>query len=205
MRLHVRVVIRGALRGALCGRDQILLQLSKARRIDLRNPPRERVLHDARHHAVQQVAEPIAKLAVVAREQVLVAEVAVGAERDIAHQVIAKRVFADGLHERDRRQEVARRLAHLLAIHGHPAVREHGRWKRQSRAHQEDGPVDRVKAHDLFADEVHRLTVRRPVLREEVALRTTKRTHVVRERIEPDVHHVLRRTRNGDAPAEGRA
>ena len=79
------------------------------------------------HHAeraVEQVAEIVGQLGVVAADERLVGEVAVGAERHLAQQVVAERVDADVVGQLERIDDVAERLGHLLAVDGPPAVRE---------------------------------------------------------------------------------
>ncbi len=102
--------------------------------------------------------------------------------------------------------DVAERLGHLRAVHEPPAVAHELSRDGESGGHQERRPVDAVLPDDFLADEMH---VRGPVLvrtspwpRIDVA--EADRRHVVRQRVEPDVHDVRRIVRHGDAPRERR-
>ena len=96
------------------------------------------------------------------------ATVAVLAERDFAQEVEAHRVDAELLDQRERIDDVAERLRHLLAFDGQEAVREDALLHGDAGAHQEGRPVDRVEADDVLADDVQ---VGRPELLELLALR----------------------------------
>ena len=66
--------------------------------------------------------------------------------------------------------------------------------------HQQGGPVDRVEAQDVLADEV---IVRRPELaREILTARVGERGVVVQQRVEPHVEDVLAVPRHAHAPGE---
>ena len=75
-------------------------------------------------------------------------------------------------------------------------MREDALRQRQSGGHQERGPVDRVEADDLLADQVQ---VGGP---EVLAF---DRAHVSGQRVEPDVEDVVAFDRHRDAPLDGRA
>ena len=130
--------------------------------VDGKRIRRRRRRHDAVlvHHAeraVEEVAEIVRQLGVVAADELLVVEVAVGAERDLAQHVIAEGVDADVVRQLQRIDDVAERLGHLVAVDGPPAVREDRRRQPPARGHEERRPVDGVEARDLFADHVHDL------------------------------------------------
>ncbi len=58
------------------------------------------------------------------------------------------------MDDRARLDHVAKRLAHLGAVHQQPAVRPDLFGDRQACGHQERGPVDGVETDDFFADEM---------------------------------------------------
>ncbi len=73
---------------------------------------------------------------------------------------------------------------------------------RNARSHQKRRPVDAMEAADLLADEVH---IGGPELREPGLVRriirpVSKRGHVVGQRVEPDVNHMLLVAGNRNAP-----
>ena len=73
--------------------------------------------------------------------------------------------------------------------------------QRQSRRHQKRRPVHTVKAHNLFSDHVY---VRRPVAFKLccVLRPVPERRHIIRQRIQPHINHVLRIVRHRDAPSK---
>jgi hypothetical protein len=78
-----------------------------------------------------------------------------------------------------------------------PRSRAAVRYRRE----QKRGPVDRVKAQDVFADEMQR----RPELLKAdrflaLFVSETDRGDVIRQRVEPDVHRVRRIVRHRHAP-----
>src|SRR5882757_7780612 len=154
-------------------------------------------LFNHRGCAAREIAKPIGKIAVVARDQRIVTEIAVLAEHDFAHQKITHRVHAEHVRNRTRQYNVSFGLAHFARVHQEPAVRPDLFWHRQHRRHQECGPVHRVKTNDVFSDEMQ-------IARPEAALFvfwTADGAEVRRERIEPDVKHVRLLARNRNAPA----
>ncbi|MGY4454086.1 hypothetical protein ACVWZR_008746 [Bradyrhizobium sp. i1.3.1] len=75
--------------------------------------------------------------------------------------------------------------------------------QRNAGRHQECGPVDRVEADDVLADDVH---VGRPVAPVLVALvGESDAGDVIGQRVDPDIHHVLFVAGHFHAPIEGRA
>ena len=79
---------------------------------------------DHGQRAAGEIAQAVGEVAVVAREQGVVAEIAVLAERHVAQQVVAQRIDADGARDRLGVGDVAFGFAHLLLIEKQPAVRE---------------------------------------------------------------------------------
>ncbi len=109
-----------------------------------------------------------------------------------------QRVDAERLDEIERVEHVADRLRHLLARVEQEAVREDPARGRDPGAHQERRPVDRVEAHDVLADHVE---IGRPVFRHPLGVvGVADGREVVGQRIDPDVHHVVRVVRHRDAP-----
>ena len=124
-------------------------------------PSRYRCEH--RERALQEIAEVVGEIAVVALRDLLFGVREVAAERRLAQQKVAHRVGAEALGERERIDGIAEALAHLLAVDGDPAVREDELGRRFAERPQDRRPDDRVKARDLLADE---LRLRRPISRE---------------------------------------
>ena len=125
------------------------------------------------------------------------------AENDFAQQVVAQSIDAHDPLDGQRSHDVALGLGHLAALEDEPAVGPHLLGQGQAGRHQERGPVDGVKADDLLADQVD---VNRPqalvVRPRPVVLSIADRAHVGRERVEPDVEHVLGIVGQGDSPAQ---
>ena len=152
---------------------------------------------------MQQVAEVIREVAVDAADERVAREVAVLAEVDLPQQEIADGIGAEFIDEADGIDDVALRLAHLVAVNDEPAVAVDLLRQRQVERHEDARPDDRMEAHDLLADEMQ---IRGPVFLEHLRIvEIADWREVVRERIEPDVDDVLRVDGHGDAPVERRA
>ncbi len=166
-------------------------------------PVGEVLVHHA-ERAVEEVAEVVRELAVEARQQGLVREVAVEPERHLAEHEVADRVRAEVGGELQRIDHVARGLRHLLAVDGPPAVAEEEVRRAEPRGLQHRRPVDRVEARDLLAEHVDDLG---PLGPEVVAARRSlpqRRGVVVRQGVDPHVDDVRRVVGHGDAPGERR-
>ena len=62
-------------------------------------------------------------------------------------------------------------------------------WRRQSGSHQEGRPIDRVKAHDIFA---HHVQIGGPIFSVIAGfIRISQRGDVIGQRIHPDIHDVF--------------
>ena len=171
-----------------------------------RSPARQPAVAVARHQrqrALRQIAQVVRQLDVDARNDRLVAHAAIGAERLLAQQEVAHLVEAEGRDQLPRLDDVAERLAHLLALDDPPAVGGDPLRQRQPGRHQEGRPVDRVEADDVLADEMHVGRPERPARRGLV--REAAGGDVVVQRVQPDIHHVAGRVRHRDAPAEAGA
>jgi hypothetical protein len=158
---------------------------------------------DQRQRPLRQVAQAVRQFAVQPVDQGFAREVAVVAERHLPQQEVAQRVQAEFLDQRQGVDGVAEGFGHLLPLDGPPAVREYPPRRRDPRGLEEGRPVDRVEADDVLADEMH---VRRPEPPTLGGLvRVAGRGDVVRQRIQPHVHHVRRVARHRNAPSEGGA
>ncbi len=69
--------------------------------------------------------------------------------------VKAERVHAPFVNDRDRVNDVAGALAHLLAVLLPPAVDENLFRQRQAHRLEHDRPIDGVKFQDVLADDVN--------------------------------------------------
>ena len=118
------------------------------------------VLGDHRQRALRQIAQIVGEVGIDAVDDRLVAVAAVLAEGRLAQEEVAHLIGAIAVHEIERVDDVADRLRHLLPAVVEEAVREHAMRQSDARRHQERRPIDRVKAQDILADDVH---VRGPV------------------------------------------
>ena len=116
--------------------------------------------------------------------------------------MIAQRVDAVFFREDHRIDDVAEGLAHLAALNENPAVTVYLLRKRQIQRHQEDGPVDRMEADNVFPDQVN---VRGPVAVHQIFLvvQIAQSRDVVRQRVHPDVDDVIRIEADRYTPVEG--
>ena len=116
--------------------------------------------------------------------------------------MVAESVDSEVGDEISRRDLVETRLAHLLATDEQPAVREHMPRRFEPGGHQHRGPVHRVEAQDVLADEV---VVGGPPLGEaRVVGRVPDRGAVVEERVGPHVRDVLRVPGQRNTPVDRR-
>ena len=159
-------------------------------------------LGDHRQRALRQIADVVGEIGVHAGDDRLMRIAAVLAERDFAQEEIAHRVEPVGVDHRLRADDVADRLRHFLAAVEQEAVHDDLFRHGQSGRHQEGRPVDGVEARDVLADHMR---VRRPEFRPRAIVREAGRGDVVGQRVDPDIHHMLRVARNGHAPFQRRA
>ena len=144
--------------------------------------------------AVDQVAQVVRQVAVVADEEQFPREVAVLPDVHLADQEIAEGVGAKLGDEVEGVQGVARALGHLLPALQPPPVNQKALRERYSGRLEHDGPVDGVRRdEDVLADHV-------PVGGPPLAL--LRRGVVVQKRVEPDVCHVARVKGKGDPPLQ---
>ena len=148
-----------------------------------------------------EVAEVVGEIGVVAPDEALVREVAVLAVRRVGEHVVAEPVDADGVDEVERLDDVARRLAHLLAAAEQPAADGPALRRLDAGRHQHRRPVHAVLADDVLADQV---VVDRPPLREALGVGAeADGRQVVGQGVEPHVGDVARVPRQRDAPRRG--
>ena len=104
----------------------------------------------------------------------------------------------------DRVDDVAHRLAHLLAAVEHEPVRENPSRQLDSGRHQKRRPVHGVEPDDVLADHVQ---IGGPVPPEQLGVGVGKADagQVVGQRVDPDVHHVIGMVGDRHAPVERRA
>ncbi|MCY1232635.1 hypothetical protein D9M72_451370 [compost metagenome] len=108
------------------------------------------------------------------------------------------------LDQIERIDDVAKRLRHLLALVEQEAMGKDALGQRQAGRYQESRPIDCVEADDVLADH---MDVGWPELGAWTLgiVEIAGRGDVVRQRVDPDIHHVRRVVRNLDAPVEGGA
>ena len=166
--------------------------------------PAVAVTLDQREHALHEIAVVVGEVPVHAGDHRAAREVAVVAERHLAQEEIARLVEPVVLDQLQGIDHVAERFRDLLSLVGPPAMGEHAPGRRQAGGEQKGRPVDRMKAQDVFADDVHVGRPERAVVRG-VGVGVAERGHVVGQRIQPDVDHVLRVVRHRDSPAKAGA
>src|SRR5229473_2576455 len=159
------------------------------------------ILFDHCQRAASEVAETIGEVAVVARDERVVAKVAVLAKDGFAQKIVAQRVHAEHIHNRARLNNVSFGLAHLAAVHEQPAVRPDLLWQRHHRRHQESGPVNGVKSDDFFPN---KMQIGRPVAAL-LVIWAADRREIRGECIEPYVKNVRLFAGHRNAPANRRA
>ena len=108
------------------------------------------ILEDHRERAADEVAEAIGEVGIVAGNEGVVAESAVGAEGNFAEQEVAKGVEAHHLLDWCGAYDVAAALGHFVVFKEQPAVGVNALGQRPVGGHEEGGPIDGVEAHDLF-------------------------------------------------------
>ena len=104
--------------------------------------------------AVEEVAEAVGELGVVAGLEALVGPVAVGADGELAQDVVAEGVEAPVADDGDGIDDVAGGLGEFLPVLLPPAVGEDLEGEREAGRVQHDGPIDGVEFDDVLADDV---------------------------------------------------
>ena len=161
----------------------------------------------ARDHgqgATGQIAESVCKVGVIALDERIKTERSILPKNNFAQQEVAQRVRAQHLHSGFGAYDVAARLRHLALFEEQPAMGRDALRQRQSRCHQECRPIHAMETHNLFADHVH---VGRPefVVLARVGRAVSQSGDVVRQRVEPDIDHMLWVIRHRNAPRKGAA
>ena len=163
------------------------------------------ILVGHRDSAVDEVAERIREIGVVFEQKALIGDGAVLRKRHLGQQIIPHGVDTEAGGQLVGIQHVALRLAHLVLAGQKPRVTEHLTGQRLAERHEQDRPVDRVEPHDVLADHMQ---VGGPVAAVQLAAAVgmvAKPGDIVRERVDPDIDHMLRIKFHRDAPFEGGA
>src|SRR5205085_7565298 len=84
-----------------------------------------------------------------------VRKIAVTPERQFAKYEITHRIEPVSIDELLRRDEIVQRFRHLLSLDGPPAMGEDATRRLETGSHQEGRPIDRMKPHDVLADDVN--------------------------------------------------
>ncbi len=164
-----------------------------------RGPDAVTLLADDGGDPRQQVAEVVGQVAVVALDHALVAEVAVGADRGVAQEVVAEPVDPELLDQVGRRDLVHGRLAHLLAADQQEPVHGDVGGRLEARGQQHRRPVHAVEPQDVLADDV----VGGPPGGEALVVgAVADGGEVVDQGVEPHIGDVRRVPRDGHAPAD---
>ena len=109
---------------------------------------------DHRHRPVDEVAEVVGEVGVVAADERVPGDVGVAVERDLAQRHVAGPVGSERRDHGVRVQEVAAALAHPLALDQQPAVDPDVLRGLEAGGPEHRRPVDRVEAGDVLADDV---------------------------------------------------
>ncbi len=159
------------------------------------------VLRDHRERTLREIAEIVGEIRIRPVHDRIMTVVAVLPERHLAQEEVAKLINSVGVGKLERIDDIADRLRHFLPAIEQKAVAVHALRRRNPRRHQERRPVDRMKTHDIFSDDVQ---IRRPEFLERgrIHVRIADAGDVVREGIDPHIHHVLQRARYRHAPVE---
>ena len=196
--LHLGLVL--AAQGGGC-RDEIGVELTLGA---LDGQRAAEILLDHGGCAGDEVAEVVGKIDVDGVDEQLIAEIAVGAEREGTQQEETQRVHAEALGKHIGIDDIALGFAHLAAVHDEPAVAVDVLGQRHAHAHEHRGPDDGVEADDLLADKVD---VGGPELIVIVVLfvHEAESGAVVEQRIDPDIDDVAGVEVHRNAPGEARA
>ena len=112
----------------------------------------------ARHadRAINQIAEVVGQVGIVARLETLFVEVGVLTCRDVTHEVIAQSFRAVAVGQRIGIDHIARAFAHLGATEVPPAMNQELRHDLKARRLEHDRPVNSVRRNqNIFADDLH--------------------------------------------------
>ena len=107
-----------------------------------------------RDRPVDEVAEVVGQVGVVAAQEAVPRDVGVAVEGDLAEGHVAGAVGAERGHEVERVEEVAPALAHPLALGQEPAVDPDLARRLEPGRPEHRRPEDRVEAGDVLADHV---------------------------------------------------
>ena len=163
---------------------------------------------------VDEIAQTVGQLGLIARGESGVGPVAVGSDVQLAHDEETKGIDAPFLNHGEGIDDVAGALADLGAVLLPPAVDEQLFGQRQSRRLEHDGPIDGVEFEDVFADDVEvggpegelgdwsrEMGVGESVAHRSVAV-GSRDADVIHQRVEPHVSDEARIEGQGDAPVE---
>ncbi len=168
--------------------------------------PAVEVLGAHRQGAAVDVPQVVGQVGVVDGGEPLERELAVAAERALAHEVVAERLRRELLDQLHRLDDVAQALADLLDLAGllvlavDEAVAEDPARQRQPGRHQHRRPEGAVEPRDVLADHVD---VGRPEAAEPLLVGPVADPgDVVEQGVEPDVDRLLGVERDLDPPGE---
>ena len=136
----------------------------------------------------------------------LTREISIIAERHFAHQEITHLVEPKFIGKIIRINRIAEGFGNFFAFICPPAMREHPLWQRQTSSHEKSRPVNRMKAQDILADHVqiggppHLIALGITIF---AICGPTGCRDIIRQRIQPDIHHMGIIT--GDWHAPGKA
>ena len=166
-----------------------------------------------RERAVDEVAQAVGQLGGVAGLKTFVGPVAVRADVQLTHDVVAERIDTPLVDHRDGIHHVAGGLAHFLAVLLPPTVHEHLTRQRKSHRLEHDRPIDGVELENVLADDMNvrrpkrwgvRLCLEADRASGRVVAECRRNAGVVAQRVEPNVRHVFLVERQRDAPLESR-
>ena len=151
-----------------------------------------------RQRALRQIAEIIGEIGIDPRDNRFMRIVAVLPERDFTQEEITQLVDPVMRGQRERIDHIADRFGHFLAAVEQESMAEHAFRQRQTGRHQKGRPIDGVEPHDILADNMH---IGRPeMLAFRLFVGKASGGQVIRQRVHPDIHHMLGIARYRNAP-----
>ena len=155
--------------------------------------------------AVGQIAQGVGQIRVVAGDEAFIGDGAVLGVGHLRQQIIPHRIGAEAVGQLVGVQHIAAGFAHLVLAGQHPGMAQHLLRQRLAQGHQDDGPVDGVKADDILADDMQ---IRRPIagvfLPAAIGM-IAQAGDIVGQSVQPDVDHMIRVKVHRDPPLEGGA
>ena len=148
--------------------------------------------------ARNQVAKIVAEFVVVGFFEFFPSKIAVIQSRNVSREVISKSVEAVIIDNFVRIDNIADRFAHFHSARRNVAVNEKLFRQRQTEPEQHRRPNSSVKSQNVFSDNLNICWPKfNPFI---VAIWITDHAQVIRQSVNPNIHHLRRLARNRHAP-----